>query len=141
MNHIDEGLKILDAIEASDTAKRAFCLHPLAQGDAEIGQFDPHLASSPEVLVATIEYRNVANRYLSHHHGVAGLRPIPSPLAVVNDMLIADKVQNRKDFLTNPAITGEKWDRLNSYFLAWLEALGVSDNEYVWLCEIASDHP
>ena len=31
MNHIDEGLAILERINASDRAKRAFCIHPIAQ--------------------------------------------------------------------------------------------------------------
>src|SRR4029078_12238753 len=33
INHIDEGLYILNQIGASDTAKRAYCLHPIVQDD------------------------------------------------------------------------------------------------------------
>ena len=33
MNHIDEALRILDWLAASEISKRAFCLHPLFQAD------------------------------------------------------------------------------------------------------------
>ena len=35
INHIDEGLIVLDAINASVHAKRAYCLHPIFQSDAD----------------------------------------------------------------------------------------------------------
>jgi hypothetical protein len=136
LNHIDEGLIILDEIGASETAKRAFCLHPLAQGDAELAIFNPSAASTRDVLVAVMEYRNVANRYLSFHHDQPFREPRLSPLADVNDMLIADKVQNRKDFENHPALPVNKRIRLAAYFEKWLFALGVSDDRFVELSNL-----
>jgi len=36
INHIDEGLVILNAINASDYAKAAYCLHPVVQSEWNI---------------------------------------------------------------------------------------------------------
>lgn len=53
-----------------------------------------------------------------------------SPLREVNDMLIADKVQNRKDFELFHSSTHDKRDRLAAYFAEWLAALEVSEDIY-----------
>lgn len=127
INHIGEGLAVLDAIGASRTAALAFCLHPLAQSDDDLPNFDPTLASTPEVLVAVMEYRNVANRFLSHH---IGRSPRLSPLPAVNEMLVADKVQNRKDFEAEAERTGVRRPALETYFASWLDVLGVSQQRY-----------
>jgi hypothetical protein len=39
INHIDEGLYILKIFNASELAKRAYILHPLVQGDADLANF------------------------------------------------------------------------------------------------------
>ena len=36
INHINEGLIVLDFIKASDIAKKAYCLHPLVQSDKNL---------------------------------------------------------------------------------------------------------
>lgn len=142
MAHIDEGLDVLDLIGASMTARLAFCLHPLAQADDDLPSFDPRCASSPDVLVAVIEYRNVANRYLAFHRGEPGRTARPSPLAVVNEMLVADKVQNRKDFEDHHASTSDAVsERLAGYFAEWLEALGVDEAAYAGLAAALRSRP
>ncbi len=37
MDHLDEGLLVLERIGASELVQRAFVLHPLLQGDTELG--------------------------------------------------------------------------------------------------------
>lgn len=151
MNHIDEGMWILKQIGASDFALRAFALHPLLQDDAALLEFTKPSTTSTNpsetssaiesvdkyVLLLAMEYRWVANSYLSFHPS----RPITeiklSPIAEVNQLLIADKVQNRKDFEMYHYGTHPQSERLKQYFGEWLERLGVSEAQYQqWVGEI-----
>jgi GNAT superfamily N-acetyltransferase len=151
MNHVDEGLFVLrsSAVKGcSEAAMRAYVLHPLVQGDEECASFlrrlsdkgnpaDPVHSIDPLVIALAIEYRSFANGYLSPNHadyfeghrsGGDGVRL--SPCKDVNDMLIADKVQNRKDFDLMHAQSHPKAALLSSYFDAWLHKLGVSKAKY-----------
>jgi hypothetical protein len=131
MNHIDEGLAILNWIGASQNAKLAYCLHPLFQEDeclAASYQRLPEITTQPQVLALALEYRNVANGYLSH-------KPLPDeiylgPLTEVHQMLVADKVQNYKDFLQYHADTHPRRKALDAYFQAWLSRLQISPDMF-----------
>lgn len=57
-----------------------------------------------------------------------------SPLFEVNDMLIADKVQNRKDFITYHRETHARSKELGQYFQLWLNALEITEETYQSLC-------
>ena len=132
MNHIDEGIFILNQIGASDLAKRAYIAHPLLQSDADLSAFwtgnGPELIPPRIILLAT-EYRNIANAHLSYHpSGVDSF--LLSPLKDVNDMLIADKIQNRKDFELYHKDSHPRAARLKEYFTEWLEKLGVAEESY-----------
>ena len=136
INHIKEGLIVLDTIGASEEAKRAFCLHPMVQGDKELLENLSTLILykiNSQVLCLVMEYRNIANAYLSRHWSEDS-QIILSPLKDVNDMLIADKVQNRKDFEIYNINTHENSKVLDSYFRKWCKALNV-ENEYPSLVE------
>jgi hypothetical protein len=52
----------------------------------------------------------------------------------VNDMLIADKVQNRKDYITHHQCTHPHTMQLDLYFDVWLRALNISEKTYENMC-------
>lgn len=134
LKHVREGVEILRLLDASQRSVDAFCLHPLVQSDEELvlslsSDAWLGLEIDPLALATAMEYRSVANAYLS----TDPLRPPQaiklSPLDDVNDMLIADKVQNRKDFELH---NGEnpRAAHLADYFESWLDALGITDADY-----------
>ncbi|BBA65570.1 hypothetical protein [Xanthomonas phage XacN1] len=129
INHIIEGLAILRYIDASTQAKAAFCIHPIIQADADLVEnFDwVRKTVGGDVLMLAMEYRSVANEYLSHRN-VFSLNEIRlSPLKDVNDMLIADKVQNYKDFILYHHGTHPRSNELHEYFKNWLDRLECRD--------------
>ena len=122
INHIHDGLVVMDQLNASLDSMRAWCLHPLFQADRDLShtvhKFGPFWEFSPHCIVLAMEYRYRANAWLSDkvtksvwqgrsavdrmHPDVevSGL-PTPGDLEEVWHMLIADKVQNCKDFVTH----------------------------------------
>lgn len=135
MNHINEGLVVLDRISSSDAAKRAFCVHPMLQADADL-KANKHLYLEPEIMMLAMEYRNIANAFLSDKIPEYRYQNIKlSPLYEVNDMLIADKVQNRKDFITYHKGTHARSEELDIYFEKWMVALDISEETYNSLCK------
>jgi hypothetical protein len=133
IKHIDQGLRILRAVNASARAMRAFCLHSLVQADADlvanVGRLS-ELTDDIQVLALAMEYRSVANATLSTR-AITSAADIPlSPLREVNDMLIADKVQNRADFLRHHLGTHPRSAELARYFELWLERLGIDEATY-----------
>jgi hypothetical protein len=152
MNHIDEGLAILHMIGASLEAKKAYCLHPIYQSDETIKEFGTKdmrnknvFGISANVITNAVEYRWVANNYLStkiNPWWKLWKKNEPIKLSVlkdVNDMLIADKVQNRKDFELYHKGTHKRSRELDIYFKMWLEALGVSEKDYIIYKNILSN--
>lgn len=153
INHIEEGLIVLDAIGATDQAKRAFCIHPLVQADEDlVANYNIVAASVPGwTIILAMEYRSVANEFLSDkmddidvgdsYYGIPCVAKTIrlSPLKEVNDMLIADKVQNYKDFVTYHQKTHARSSELDDYFNIWLEALGVSDKQYGELIKLIDE--
>lgn len=141
MNHIDEGLFILERIGATEEAKRAFCLHPVIQNDTDLVDnlevvLDCVQHSNPRILPLALEYRSTANAWLSDKVQLidSGLlpgfeydNPRLSPLSEVNDMLIADKVQNYKDFIIHHRGKHDRSVELDKYFQVLLSVLGVTD--------------
>ena len=140
IHHIDEGLAILAHLGASAAAQRAYCLHPLVQEDAELAAHATRLhelSEDPEVLALAFEYRNIANATLSFRV-ISSAADIPlSPLPEVNRMLIADKVQNRADFIAHHLGTHARSEALDRYFRLWLERLGIDEARHAELVATA----
>jgi hypothetical protein len=132
MNHIDEGLAILEFIGASVEAKKAYTIHPAFQSDEvlknininNIGRIDSH------VMMLVMEYRSVANDYLSKKK-IKSIDEIRlSPLEEVNDMLFADKIQNRKDFELYHEGIHVRSKELKKYFSNWMKRLDINEASY-----------
>ena len=123
INHIYEGLLILDVLDASDKAKRAFCIHPIVQNNQLVD------VSWSDALELAIEYKEKANSYLCN--------PVTDWVKTIDDikkcvggmsqdcrlMLIADKYQNRKDFNIYHKATHQRSQQLSAYFDLWIEYL------------------
>lgn len=136
MNHIDEGMIILSHWNKSSAAMAAFCLHPLTQDDDNLAKNFAMLSKEGNSyhVGLSLEYRNIANAYLSKR-SVDSLEDVAlSPLHEVNDMLIADKVQNYKDFLIYHLGTHPRSDILVNYFNNWLKKLHCED-AFAWYVE------
>lgn len=129
MNHINEGIQVLINIKASENVIAAFCLHPLFQDNKSLmtSLSNKSLINkiNKEVLILLIEYRKAANYYSSRSKEVSA--PRLSPIRGVNEMLLADKVQNYRDFKENQKpginIKKERYDWLDDYFKKWEKAL------------------
>lgn len=68
----------------------------------------------------------------------AGCSPDDIPLSgmpEVDQMLVADKVQNRKDFLVHHRGCHPRSDALDRYFRLWLLRLGVTEQQFAELFE------
>lgn len=137
MQHIDDGLVVMEELGASILVQDAYCLHPMFQADdALLENLGELLCLDSGTLLRVLEYRNQANRWLSDKVRTVNGRieqlgkPSPGPLLSVKKMLIADKVQNYKDFCTYHRSTHPRAEELTHYFGAWFEALGVTADDY-----------
>lgn len=132
MFHIEEGIEILMVLGAEQYVQQAFCLHPLIQGDADMEANHQEILGSTclsmrAVMLAT-EYRRAANAYLCKPETDAwsiddAKKHIGLLLPDIRLMLIADKVQNRKDFMAAHYGTHPRSDQLLKYFNNWHKIL------------------
>ena len=138
INHIKEGLLIMQHEKATLPAQRAYCLHPILQSDEALRDNYATLPATldPQVVLLALEYRNIANQYLSRRQ-VKDLSEIQlSPLEEVNQMLVADKIQNCKDFELYHKNTHPRSAELTAYFANWFEKLGITTEKYIYYCKI-----
>lgn len=136
LNHIVEGRRIMEEREAPSVAIDAFTVHPMFQRDDDLRKTLARVRDiDPLVVALAMEYRAVANAGLREYWQATGLLPL-SCLTEVNEMLIADKVQNRKDFEKHNAKHPEA-EMLRGYFQAWMARLNIGEGEYQHLCEVA----
>jgi hypothetical protein len=147
INHINEGIEILNRYGADEVVMEAYAVHPIFQADPDLrDNFFQCDDLHPLIVLYAMEYRNIANGFLSNQiekgpdsWGRVGCYPKKplklSPLQPVNVMLVADKVQNRKDFLRYHKGTHDRSDELDFYFNLWLRALDISEEKYSELIE------
>jgi hypothetical protein len=139
INHIHEGLIVLSEISAWHASYSVYALHPLIQHDDDYNaglNLFKSAGISPKIAAHAVEYRHTANAWLSDKVVASGLingTPKLSPSKIVNDALIADKVQNRADFELYHKDTHERSRELDTYFKVWLDALGVNEEQYQYL--------
>ena len=133
INHINEGMEYLLQTECSDQTIKAFAIHPLIQNDSDLFSSwsnNKFKYIDSDVLMLAFEYRNIANQYLSHR-SINILEDIAlSPIAEVNNMLRADKIQNYKDFIIYHSETHSRSNILDDYFNNWLDRLQITDTEF-----------
>lgn len=138
IQHIHEGLIVMDRIGASERAMQAYCVHPIVQSDDALVDYlriRPESQLAPvhvykltfSAIVLAMEYRRAANSYLSFDKSSDYCG---TPLSEVKDMLIADKVQNHKDFLRYHADTHPRHAELRTYFLNWMTILQIEEPTY-----------
>lgn len=123
MNHIDEGIAILRGLKASDNTIAAYCLHPIVQNDEDVD------VTWSAAYPLACEYRDKANSYLcrtetDHIVDAAGVRALVGVMSrECAQLLLADKIQNQKDFLIYHAATHTRRRELKRYFELWLDYL------------------
>ena len=144
MNHIDEGVDIMLGREASEQAIRAFIAHPMLQDDDHF-RYKHELSAnnvikhcSREVIVLCMEYRKVANAYLCKPETDGWTQEqikfhCPIIMSEVKEMLIADKIQNYKDFLQFHALSHPRRRELFVYFNNWIEYLNCQEYANHWI--------
>lgn len=145
IDHIDQGLEIIDYCNGTSHAHDAYCLHPIIQSTkAFVYELSNQTIISniecldPYAVMLAVEYRSTANMYLSYKVNrltSSERRTIKRRLEMIPDLklcLIADKVQNFKDFLKYHQ-THERACELNQYFRDWIfNILGVEDD----ICDV-----
>lgn len=137
IHHIHEGLVVLQELQTSLPTQEAYCLHPIFQSDETLMQYYQSDLSkiSNETLILVMEYRSIANQYLSQRI-IKDISEIKlSPLKEVNQMLIADKVQNYKDFVLYHQANHPRSKELTQYFHHWFDVLGIEETQYQFLVE------
>tara|TARA_B100001989_G_scaffold230728_1_gene188934 strand:- start:101 stop:2479 length:2379 start_codon:yes stop_codon:yes gene_type:complete len=130
MNHIHEGVRVLQLIGSSDDAIKAFCLHPVLQDNNDLAEnFRLVREHDPRIVALAMEYRNAANEYLRSRRFIPNVMTdiAASPLREVNEMLVADKIQNYKDFMHYHRQTHEASNELYQYFKNWFDKLGIDE--------------
>lgn len=145
INHIHEGLIIIDIIfcytklagklphhffniGVVEKLKKAFCLHPIFQNDTTL-RYEVFYNYDAASVAYAMEYRHIANYYLSHRK-INDINEIKlSPLEEVNFLLLVDKIQNYKDFQLYHSKTHERSIELDEYFKNWFKKLDIELKE------------
>jgi len=138
INHILEGLDMMDRMSASQEAKKAFCLHPLIQDDRALEKNWEKTVNNPNVcresLSLAMKYSSAANAYMcwpsTDNFTLLDLKVKVGPLNQdLIHMLVADKIQNEKDFEIHHKKTHHRSKQLARYYDLWLQYLDICEAE------------
>ena len=134
INHIDEGITILENLNTNDVIIDAYCLHPILQNDNDFisNKSDDFSQIPTHALILAMEYRRVANSYLSTDN-VENFVGFSTP--EIKRMLIADKVQNYKDFINYHLNSHNRSNELYEYFHNWFKLLEIDINDFITVGE------
>jgi hypothetical protein len=105
-------------------------LHPILQSDEAFNQnksFD-FSGVNTESIILTMEYRRTANSYLSNN-SISDF--VGFSCNEIRQMLIADKVQNFKDFMLYHFGVHERSEDLMYYFCNWFNLLEININDFI----------
>lgn len=135
--HIVEGLMILTRIGAERVIREAWCLHPIVQSDNDLRStlrrgIPVNLGNhNVQSILYAMEYRAVANSYLSDMTvDIDEIWTKVNAFTGIHKMLIADKIQNWKDFSAQPKGTYDNEEILHKYFHSWCyDILGLTETE------------
>lgn len=123
MNHINEGVILLQKWKRSLDEQKAFCIHPIVQNNENVD------VSWSDVLPLAEEYRDKANSYLCIPE-TDHIKTSEQLLEILGDiskecafLLLADKVQNQKDFRIYHMFTHNRRNELEDYFNLWIKTL------------------
>jgi hypothetical protein len=131
INHIYEGVMILEVLGASLDAMKAFCLHPIIQNGEE-KKLNLDLSWSSGLALAQ-EYEQKANAYLCRieNDWVKTISDVQKVVGNMSEqcrlMLLADKYQNRKDFVIYHQATHPRSKQLTEYFNLWIKFLNQTN--------------
>jgi hypothetical protein len=138
INHIHEGIVLMRWQGGITQAKAlAWCIHPFAQIHLEDGEILTHMHSrwgfSGNSMDLAMLYARVAGAYLPRHKQKI---PTLSVSQSVNEMLIVDKIQNRRDFMRYHNGVHPNSRRLEEYFEDWFIALAITEKGYDNACRL-----
>lgn len=129
INHINEGIAILQAIGSTEEVQAAFALHPITQNE-DMKSFKWECEHSEDIVSLAKDYAEAANSYLCRPETDHIKCPRDLNLHLgrhlsfdVMEMLYADKLQNKKDFMLYHSGTHERSKELHRYFDIWLDYL------------------
>jgi len=128
INQIEEGLAILNILNAPNLVRKAYCLHMLFESDEALSKSMelnrmPH--TDPKSVLLAMEFRNIIKTRIN---GKIKL----SPLSEVNQMILAAKIQRYKTF--EILYKGEKphSDEIERDYQLWIKRLYnelINDNK------------
>jgi len=127
--HVRQGIEILRAMKSSYAAQRAFAIHPLLQDKEKLDFYRFRMENcSVHAVVLAMEFCALATAGKRPHNPLGKTwMPAVSNVHEVNDMLIADKIQNwvsyKKYHNLYPDLDKKQ---MIAYFNKWFDALGVT---------------